>query len=177
MKSSTTFFIGVIAVLATLGARAESPGAACALLTQADIDAVTGAKSGQGHPMDQDIAGAAGQHVTAYACLWPLPGASGQMLASIGPLPPGQTAKSLNTKNPGVDALRAQHYTEESKDFGDINCGAYTAPASVKDGLGMTFCAAGRSGKVVSVTYMSPAKKLSIEQAKALIDKALARVH
>ena len=156
---------------------ADTPGAACALLTPADIEAVAGSKSGAGNAMDQDVPMGAGKHVTMHACLWPLSSVRGQVAASVAPSPPGQSAQSLAKNNVGMNALRAQHYTEEAKDFGNATCTGMTPPASVKNGIGIFTCTAVVQGKVVSVTFTSPTKKLSVDQTKALLDKALARLH
>jgi hypothetical protein len=178
MKIGTPVLLGTLAALAAAAAiAADTPGAACALLTQGDLDAATGSKSGAPNPMDQDVPTAPGQHVTMYACLWPVSGVQGQFAVSMGPVPPGQSAQSLGKNNVGMDALRAQHYTEETKDFGNSTCSTMTPPASVKGGVGMAACTAVAQGKIVSVTFMSPTKKLSIEQTKVLLDKAIARLH
>jgi hypothetical protein len=178
MKIITTFLLATVAALAAASVRAvDAPGAACALLTQGELDAVTGAKSGSANPMDQDVAAAQGQHVMMHACLWPVSSVHGQVAVSLAPLPPGQSAQSLAKNNVGMDALRAKHYTEEVKDFGNATCSTMTPPASDKDALAMSACTAVARGKIVSVTYMSPGKTLSIEQTKALLDKAVARVH
>jgi hypothetical protein len=75
-----------------------------------------------------------------------------------------------------MDALRAQKWTEESKDFGNAWCAVMSPPASAKPPMYMSACAAAPKGLVLSVTYISPTKKLSIDQTKALTDKAAARV-
>ena len=53
MKIRTTVLLGILAALAAAAAMAvDTPGAACSLLTQADLDAAIGSKSGAGNPMD-----------------------------------------------------------------------------------------------------------------------------
>lgn len=178
MKIVTTVLLGTLAALGSAAAMAvDKPGAACSLLTQGDVDTATGSTSGAANPMDQDLPTASGQHVTMYACLWPVSSVQGQVLASIGPVPPGQSAKSLLLNNVGMDALRGQHYTQDTKDFGTTTCFVMTPPASVKDGVNMSACGSLAQGKIVSITFMSPTKKLSLEQTKLLMDKALARLH
>jgi hypothetical protein len=178
MKIVTTLLLGTLVALASAAAMAaDAPGAACALLTPADLDAVTGAKSGAAVPMDKDLPMGEGKQVTMHACLWPVSSVQGQVALSMALVPPGQNAQSLAKNNAGMDALRAKHYTEETKDFGNTTCSGMTPPASVKDGLGMFACTAVAHGKIVSVTFISPTKKLSLDQMKALLDKAVARVH
>jgi hypothetical protein len=178
MKIVTVCLFGSMAVLAAaLAWAADAPGAACALLTRGELDAATGAKSGAATPMDQEVPSGQDQHVTMHACVWPVSSVQGQFAVSFGPVPPGQDAQSLGKNNVGMQALRAQNYAEESKDFGSTSCSTMTSPASVKEGVGLSVCTAVINGQVVSVTYMSPGKTLSIEQTKALLDKAVARVH
>jgi hypothetical protein len=148
------------------------------LLTQAEIDAATGFKSGPGHPADQELPASAadpGTHATMYTCLWSVPAVHGQIVVGMGPAPAGGDAKTLSRQNVGMDALRKQQYTEESKDFGDISCSGMSPPASAAQGLSMSYCGAIVSGKFVSVTSMGPSKRIPLDQVKALIDKAIRR--
>ncbi len=178
MITKAMLVLAALSALSSVCVRAaDAPGAACALLTQAEIDAATAQKSAAGHAMDQEIPSAAGPHMTMYMCLWALAAVDGQLVASFGPLPPGETAKSLSKNNAGMDALRAQNYTEESKDFGETTCSSVTPPAAVKDGAMMSVCTAAIKGKIISVTFMSPTKKISLEQTRELLDKAIARLH
>jgi hypothetical protein len=178
MKIGTTLLLGTLAALGSATAMAvDAPGAACTLLTQADLDAATGSKSGAANPMDQDLPTGSGKQVTMYSCLWPVSGVQGQVLVGIGPAPPGQSAKSLSLNNAGMDAMRAQHYTQDTKDFGNTTCFTMTPAASVKEGMHMSACGTIAHSKFVSVTFMSPTKKLPIEQTRVLLDKAVARLH
>jgi hypothetical protein len=178
MNTSKMLILATLASLATAGAHAaDAPKGACTLLTQPEIDSITGGKSGAGSAMDQEVPAKSGQPVTVYICMWPVPGIGGQVVISMAPMPPGQTAKSLSQDNAGMKALRDQHYTEEAKDFGQSSCSGMAPPASAKDGLSMTACTAAPNGKLISVTFMSPTKKLSLEQTNDLLNKAIARMH
>ena len=75
-----------------------------------------------------------------------------------------------------MDALRANHYSEESRDFGGSTCSAMTPPASAKGGINMITCTAAAKGMLVSVVFTSPTKKLSIDQTKTLLDAAVGRI-
>jgi hypothetical protein len=179
MKIVISFLLVTIAALAAASApAADAPGAACALLTQGELDEATGAKSGSANPTDQEVPAGQGQHLTMHACLWPVSSLQGQFALSVAPMPPGQSVQSIAKDNVGMNALRAQHYAEEAKDFdGNTTCSTMSPPASAKGGISISACTSAVRGKIVSVTYMSPGKKLSIEQTKALLDKAVARVH
>src|SRR6478735_7380495 len=136
MNTSKMLILAALASLATAGAHAaDAPKGACTLLTQPEIDSITGGKSGAGSAMDQEVPAKSGQPVTVYICMWPVPGIGGQVVISMAPMPPGQTAKSLSQDNAGMKALRDQHYTEEAKDFGQSSCSGMAPPASAKDGL------------------------------------------
>jgi hypothetical protein len=179
MNTGKMFFLCAIAALSAHGVRAaDAPGAACALLTQAEIEAATGFASGAGNPADQELPASAadpGQHAMMYTCLWAVPAVHGQLVVGMGPAPAGGDAKTLSRQNVGMDALRKQHYTEESKDFGDISCSGMSPPASAAQGLGMSYCGAIVSGKFLSVTSMGPSKRLTLDQVKSLLDKAIRR--
>jgi hypothetical protein len=113
---------------------------------------------------------------TMQMCTWALRAQQAQVMISTARMPPGTDVKSLAKNNPGMDALRAQKWTEESKDYGNSWCTVMSPPASARDPMYMSACAAGPRGTVLSVTWMSPKKKLSLDQIKALLDKAAARL-
>jgi len=179
MNLGKMFFLCTLAALSAPCVRAaDGPGAACALLTQAEIDAATGFKTGPGNPTDQELPASAadpGKHATMYTCIWSVPAVHGQIVVGMGPAPAGGDAKTLSRQNVGMDALRKQQYTEESKDFGDIACSGMSPPASAAQGLSMSYCGTIVSGKFVSVTSMGPSKRLPLDQVKALLDKAIRR--
>jgi hypothetical protein len=146
----------------------------CSLLTSADIEAATGEKpDGEGHPTEMQPPGS---NDPMQMCTWVVRNQKGQVMISTAHMPPGTDVKALAKNNAGMDALRAQKWTEESKDFGNAWCAVMSPPASVKQPMYMSACAAAPKGTVLSVTYISPTKKLSIDQTKALTDKAAARM-
>jgi hypothetical protein len=177
MKMCIPAVLGSLAAFVAVGAAAaETKGSACSLLTSGEIEAVTGAKAGPPTPMDMDMPAGPTKHETMYGCLYPVAANKGQVAISMGRLPPGLSAQTLAKQNAGMDALRAKHYKEEAKDFGDASCSIMTPPASEKEGIIMSACSAGAKGMIVSVTFMSPTKRLSIDQTKALLDRAIGRV-
>jgi hypothetical protein len=147
----------------------------CSLLTAADVEAATGAKpDAQAHPAQLAAPGAT---EPMQMCTWVVRPLKGQVVLSAAHLPPGTDVAALAKNNAGMDALRAANWKEESKDFGGARCAIMTPPASVKEPLLMSSCAAGAKGWVLSVVFTSPSKKLTIDQTKALLDKAAARLH
>jgi hypothetical protein len=50
-----------------------------------------------------------------------------------------------------------------------------TPPAGKKGGMMLSSCATGAKGAFLSLAYMSQTRKLTMEQIKALLDKAVAR--
>jgi hypothetical protein len=165
--------LGLMIVLIQLAAAQQS---ACSLLTAADIQGTIGTKPSEPHPMDMDVPGSKkGEKV--LACLWSVPAEKGQVAVSLGHLPPGMSAETAAKQNPGISALRHAHYKEESKAFSDGWCSIMTPPATEKQGLIMSSCAGGVKGRILSIAFTSPTRKLTIAQAKGLLDKAVARGH
>jgi len=165
----------VLGLLIALARGGVAQSSACSLLTAADIQAATGTKPSEPHPMDMDVPGHKGEKV--LACLWGVPAHQGQVAVSLGHLPPNMSAETAARQNPGIDALRAAHYKEESKAFSDGWCSIMTPPATQKRGVIMSSCAGGVKGKILSIAFTSPTKALTIAQTKSLLDKAVARGH
>ena len=163
----------VVSLLALTSVAAAQQSSTCALLTPADIEAATGTKPGPSQPGQMDAG--AGKGGTVYTCIWPA-GQTAQLMASMARIPPGMDVKAVAKNNVGMDALRAQHYTAEEKDFGNAFCSVMTPPAGKKDGMMLSSCASGAKGTLLSLSYMSQIKKLTLEQTKALLDKAVARL-
>jgi hypothetical protein len=142
----------------------------CSLLTPTDIEAATGIKPGNGLPGGYSAGGQA-----VRMCSWRIPAQRGQLSLSAAPLPPGMSAATIAKQNAGMNALRQAKYTEESRQVGDMYCSIMTPPPSQKDGVIMSTCTAAVKGTILSFAYISPTKKIAIEQAKALMDKAVSR--
>jgi hypothetical protein len=170
---------GMLAVLlaAVVWSDVGAQQSACSLLTSTDIEVATGAKPGVSHPSDYSVPAGSGKSETVHICMWAVAPHKGQVSLSLGRLPAGgMSAETATKQNPGMDALRAAHWTEEAKSFGKAWCSVMTPPASQKNGLIMSTCSAEVKGMILSVTFTSPTKKLTIDQTKALLDKATGRV-
>jgi len=97
------------------------------------------------------------------------------VVISTARLPANTTlAQALLASNPGIDAMKAQHWTEERKDFPNVMCSILTPPASQREPMFLSSCSAVAHGMVLSIAFMSPTKKLTIDQVKTLLDKAIA---
>ena len=121
--------------------------------------------------MDMD----AGNGQRMLGCMWVIQSPMVQVAFSTGRAPAGLTIKQLMGTNPGIEALRAQHYTEEKKEFPNTSCYVVDPPPTLKDGMHLSACGTIAKGTVVSITLMSPTQKLTIDQTKTLLDKAVAR--
>ena len=84
----------------------------------------------------------------------------------------------MTKNNPGTADLKKANYKETAKDFPQAWCSIYTPPAPAdKGGMPMSVCAGGAKGQGLTLTFMSPQKPLTIDQTKALLDKAASRAH
>ena len=160
---------GLVVVLALPG----SPPGICSLLTSADVEAAAGAKPVEPQPGSMELPGKNG---TMQMCTWAVRPQQAQIMISTAPMPPGTDVKALARNNAGMDALRAQKWTEESKDFGNAWCTVMSPPAGIKQPMFMSACTSAPKATILSVTFISPTKKLSMDQTKTLHDKAAARL-
>lgn len=169
----------ILVALLTSPASAEEKSA-CSLLTSSDIEAVVGGKPSASQPLQFDDIPTGKKIVKVYGCLWGV-STVGQISVSWfgGPLTDDEIAQLINmTKNnPGTADLKKAKYTETTKDFPQASCSTYTPPAGAKDDMPMSTCAGGAKGQGLALTFMSPSKTLTIDQTKALLDKAASHVH
>ena len=170
----------VLFALLTSPAAAEEKSA-CSLLTSSDIEAVVGGKPTAAEPIRFDDIPSGKKTVKAYGCMWGV-STMGQVSVSWfeGPLTDAEIAQliKMTKDNPGTADLKKANYKETVKDFPQAWCSTYTPPASAdKGGMPMSVCAGGAKGQGLTLTFMSPRKTLTIDQTKALLDKAASRVH
>lgn len=167
----------LIAFLTSPAAAEEK--SACSLLTSSDIEAVVGGKPSAAQPLQFDDIPNAKKVVKVDGCLWGI-STMGQISVSWfrGPLTDDEIAQliKMTKDNPGTADLKKANYKETAKDFPQASCSTYTPPAGAKDGMPMSTCAGGAKGQGLTLTFMSPTKTLTIDQAKALLDKAASHV-
>ena len=102
------------------------------------------------------------------------------MLTASPGLPPEEGAK---LRQQGVQKMekmfadfKAKNWAAERKDYGDTRCYSLAPPAGDTSAPKMSGCFAEKKRTVLSVGVMSGTRNPSIDQAKALIDKAVARL-
>ena len=168
----------ILIALLTSPAAAEEKSA-CSLLTSSDIEAVVGGKPSASQPLQFDDIPSGKKNVKVDGCLWGV-STMGQISVSWfrGPLSDDEIAQliKMTKDNPGTNDLKKANYKEMSKDFPQAWCSIYTPPAGAKDGMPMSTCAGGAKGQGLTLTFMSPSKTLTIDQTKALLDKAASHV-
>jgi hypothetical protein len=108
--------------------------------------------------------------------MWGVSTHSGQLTISWfrGPLTDDEIAQliKMSKHNTGTDDIRKANYKEVSKEFPHAWCSTFTPPTTDKRGLLLSTCAGGVKGQGLSITFMSPTKALTVDQVKALLDKA-----
>jgi hypothetical protein len=149
---------------------------ACALLTAGDIAAITGARAQTPHNTDQTFSQGPAKGQTMHSCMWAV---SDQGMVTVGLMRaltgPAREA-GLATIAQVSATLRAQHWTEEKRDFSGGSCAIMTPPPSQHD-LPMTAgCRTEVKSMALSVGFMSPTRKLTLDQIKSLLDKAVGRL-
>lgn len=172
--------LSLIALFASPAAAEQS--SACSLLTSSDIEGVTGGKVSANQPIHfDDVPAGPNRMMKVLGCMWGVTTPPGQITVSwfLGPVTDEDIANliKMSKSNVGTDDLRKANYKEVAKDFPHAWCSTFTPPSSAKDGLPMSTCAGGAKSQALFITFMSPAKALTIDQAKALLDKAAAHVH
>jgi len=167
----------VVAVLIALTwTEVAAQETACSLLTSGDIETITGSKAREPHKNDMVVPGGKEKDQTMLGCMW---GVTDQGMISVALMaaPKGAAREAgLATITHAYDELKAKHWTEEKKDFAGGSCSAMTPPPADKDAPILSQCFAETRGKVVAVAFMSPTKKLSIDETKALLDEAIGRM-
>jgi hypothetical protein len=168
-------------VLFTSPAAGEQ-SSACSLLTSSDIEVVTGGKMGVTQPLHfDDVPAGPNRSMKVLGCMYAVTSHTGQITISwfTGPVTDDDIANliKMSKSNVGTDGLRKANYKEVAKDFPHAWCSTFTPPAAAKDGMPLSTCAGGVKGQALTITFMSPTKALTIDQAKALLDKAAAHVH
>ncbi|HEY6084268.1 MAG TPA: hypothetical protein VIU63_02665 [Nitrospira sp.] len=174
------FSLALILVVALIWPAAAEDKSACHLLTAGDIEAVTGGKMTASQPLQfDDIPTGPNRVIKVLGCMWGVSDKGGITMSWFqGPLTNDEIAQliKMSKNNPGTNDLKKANYKEVSKDFAQASCSTYSPPASAKDGMLLSSCNGGAKGQGLSITFMSPTKELTIDQTKALMDKAAAHL-
>lgn len=171
--------LSLIALFTSPAAAEQS--SACSLLTSSDIEVVTGGKMGAVQPIHfDDVPAGPNRSMKVLGCMYAVTSHLGQITISwfLGPVTDKDIANliKMSKNNVGTDDLRKANYKEVAKDYPHAWCSTFTPPASARDGMPLSTCAGGVKGQALTITFMSPTKTLTIDQAKALLDKASAHV-
>ncbi|MDK2742329.1 MAG: hypothetical protein H8K03_06710 [Nitrospira sp.] len=170
----------ILAAAMTSPAAAEEQSA-CSLLTSGDVESVIGGQLRATQPLKfDDVPAGPNRVIKTLGCLLSVPTHTGQVSIGwyVGPITDQEIDQLLKMSkdNVGVNNLKKANYKEVSKDFPHASCSTLSPPASAKDGMYLSTCAGGVKGHGLSIQFMSPTKALTIDQAKALLDKAAAHV-
>jgi hypothetical protein len=163
--------VGLLVALAWADLSAQQ--SACTLLTPADIETITGAQPREPHKTDMVIPEGPQKGQTVNACMWGTAG-NGMVSVSMMPMPDGVSREAGMAKMEEVYVqLRAQQWTEEKQTFPDGRCSIMAPPPGKTNAPIMSGCIAEENGMVMSSVFLSPTQKLSMEQTRALMDKAV----
>jgi hypothetical protein len=139
----------------------------CSLLTAADIQTATGAKPTAGRATSTAAGGA-----PVAGCTWVIP-STGMVSVATTPAPTGAAREAgLARIRAAADALKAKGWAEERKDYGSAKCAVLTPPASEAKAANTAVCFSDVKGSALAVYFMDRAAKPSLDQIKALLDKA-----
>jgi len=158
---------GLLIALTTTNLLAQTP--ACSLLSSADIASTTGDQMvGQPNPSDMPA-----QHT--IGCMWGVK-SKGMVTVMVMPSPAGAArAQVMASVRQSLDAMKAQHWTEEKQDFANGSCSTMVPPAGQNAPI-MSQCYVEAKGKGVVVNFMSGTRKLTMAQLKALVDRVVAHL-
>ena len=163
--------VGVLIALTWTDVAAQQP--ACSLLTSGDIEAVTGSTAREPHKSDLVISEGPAKGQTLNGCMWATADQGMVAVSMMRALEGAAREAGLAKLAEVFDALKAQHWTEEKQDFANGSCSVMTPPPSQTNVPMLSGCLAEARGMALSVAFMSPTKKLSISQTRALLDKAI----
>ncbi len=171
------FSLSMMLVMVLASPVAAEESAACSLLTSSEVEAATGGQVTATEPMQlDDIATDPDRIMKVLGCMWGVSGPMGQLTITWfqGPLTDDEIAQliTVNKNNTDIDDMRKAHYREASKDFPAAWCSTLIPSASDKRDLLLSTCAGGVNRQGLSITFSSPTTSLTIDQAKALFDKA-----
>lgn len=149
----------------------------CSLLSAADIRAVTGSAAGDSRAQETPIETGPAKGQTMSICHWTVAADQGTVNVNVLPALTGPNREAgLASLRAANDRLRAMHWTEEKKDFGGVRCSIMTPPQGEQKMPISAACMGEAKGKAIGVGFMSPTRKLTLAQIKALYDQAVARL-
>jgi len=176
MKIPIGVLFGALVLVPSSSYAAEAQVHACTLLTVGEIGSAAGGQVGPAQESNITIPQGPSKDATMASCMWKL-GASDMVSVSVIAAPQGaQREATLADLKKVFDGLRAKGWTEDTRAIGNTKCASMAPPPSQKDAPRMSTCMAEAKGKALSLGSMSPTKQVAVEQLKALLDKAIARL-
>jgi hypothetical protein len=169
--------LGLFLAFTSSGVAAEEKLHACSLLTAGEIGDAVGGAVGQSHETDTAVPSGPSKGQILGGCMW---STADQGMVSVNVIRAAQGADreaGLARLRQVFDMLKAKGWSEERKDYGSARCSILTPPPAQKDVPVSTGCMAEAKGMGISVGSMSPKNKVPIEKVKALLDKAIGRLH
>ena len=170
------FSLSLMLIMALASPVAAEQPTACSLLTSSEIEAATGGQVSGAEPMQlDDIETEPNSVMKVLGCMWGLSNQMGNLTVTWfrGPLTEEEIAQlirvSKNTTD--IEDMKKANSMEISKEFPNAWCSTFTPSTSEKRNL-LSTCAGGVNGQGLSITFSGQATSLTIEQVKALLDKA-----
>ena len=170
------FNLSIILVMTLASPLAAGESGACSLLTSGDIEAATGGQVSGAEPMQlDDIETEPNRVMKVFGCTWGLSNQMGNLTVTWfqGPLTEDEIGQLIKVtkNNTDIEKRKKANYREVSKDFPHAWCSTFTLPVSENRDL-LSTCAGGVNRQGLAMTFSSPTTSLTIDQAKALFDKA-----
>jgi hypothetical protein len=168
----------LLSILAALGANsvpAQQPPDACSLLTATELGAAFGGTVTP-HKSNLVIPDGPAKGQPLNACMWSV-GEGGMFSVSVMRAPQDAAARQagLAKIEQTYAQLRAQGWTEVSKDVPGAKCALMTPPVSLRDAPVMTGCLAEAKGMAISVSSLGKTR-VQVDQVKPLLDKVIQRL-
>ncbi len=175
------FSLSMMLIMTLASPLAAEESGACSLLTSSDIEAATGGQASGAEPMQlDDIETEPNRVMKVLGCMWGLSNQMGNLTVTWfrGPLTEEEIAQliKVSKNNTDIDNMKKTNHREVSKNFPNAWCSTFTPPASEERGL-LSTCAGAVNRQGLAMTFSSPTTSLTIDQAKALLDKAGERAH
>jgi hypothetical protein len=146
----------------------------CSLLTTAEVEAVLGAKVIGTSERDVPITEGPYKGETHSMCTWTTAKGGVMVTVSRGPRTPEERAAATAEVRKMVDDLKQKGWTITQTNIRGTACGRNVPPASGTTATTVASCSVESKGLALSVLVFSPT--VTVQQVKALLDKAVARL-
>ncbi len=178
MKTTPAGILCLLFVFATRSAGAQRDVKVCSLLTASEIETGVGSTPGAPHPSSHVIDDGPAKGETMDNCTWPAGAPLSMFAINVIPVPAGVSREQgIALIKKSYTDLLGEGWTEEKKDFGDAYCTLVSPPAAqVGHDPIVSACIGESKGLGLSVMYMSPTKKLTLDNVKGLYDHAVGRL-